>query len=230
MNAAALLSWDGTNLLIDCGRDFRQQALRFGIRRLDALVVTHNHYDHIAGIDDLRVFTARGAPPMPVYGKPEHLDYLREKTFSYLFDERLQRGGGVASLELRPTSGPFELHGVRFEPLPVQHGSAEIFGYRFLDCAYLSDVSEIPQDTEERLRGLRVLILDGLRYRPHVSHLSVLEAVATIRRLRPERAYLTHMCHDVLHADLAARLRDADGELACEVPTEPAHDGLRITL
>ena len=230
MNAAALLSWDDTNLLIDCGRDFRQQALRFGIRSLDALILTHNHYDHIAGIDDLRVFTSRGDPPMPVFGKPEHLDYLREKTFSYLFDERLQRGGGVASLDLRPTRGPFELCGVRFEPVPVRHGSAEIFGYRFLDCAYLSDVSEIPPDTEERLHGLRLLIVDGLRYRPHVSHFSVTEAVETIRRLRPERALLTHMCHDVLHADLAARLQDGAGEFACEVPIEPAHDGLQIAL
>jgi phosphoribosyl 1,2-cyclic phosphate phosphodiesterase len=230
MNAAALLRCDGKNLLIDCGRDFRQQALTFGIRSLDAVILTHNHYDHIAGIDDLRVFTARGAPPMPVYGKPEHLEYVREKAFSYLFNERRQRGGGVASLELRPTRDPFAVAGVRFEPLTVHHGSAEIFGYRFLDCAYLSDVSEIPPATLERLRGLRVLILDGLRYRPHVSHLSVTEAIKIVRNLRPSRAYLTHMCHDVLHADLTARLRAGAGDFAAPVPVRPAHDGLQIAL
>ena len=229
-NASALLRAGDVNILIDCGRDFRDQALRLGLRRVDHVLLTHIHHDHIAGIDDLRAFTSRTRMPMPVYGKDEHLAYIRDYSFRYLFDPGVQAGGGVASLDLRPLDGPLELAGVRFEPVPLIHGSAEILGYRFLDCAYLSDVSSIPEPTVRRLGGLRVLIIDGLRYRPHVSHYSVTEALAMIARLAPERAFLTHMSHDVLHSKLARELREGRGDFACPVEVEPGYDGLVLDL
>lgn len=224
-NASLLLTVDGRNVLIDCGRDFRTQALRQDLRRLDALLITHAHYDHIAGIDDLRVFTSRGRGSLPVYGRAGHLQYIREHAFRYLFDGNGHKGGGVASLDLRPIEGGAEICGVTFRPVTVLHGNSEVSGYRFRDCAYVPDVSAIPQPAMEALGGLKLLIIDALRYRPHVSHFSVDQAVAVVRRLQPARALLTHLCHDVLHGDLEARLARETG---CAVAL--AYDGLTVEL
>ena len=224
-NSSVLLAAGERRILIDCGRDFRAQALRHGLRRLDALLLTHAHYDHIAGMDDLRVFTSRGRGSLPVYGPAAHLQVVREHSFRYLFEGNGHAGGGIASLDLRPITGPVEIRGLEFRPVAVLHGNTGVFGYRFADCAYLPDVSRLPDAALEALQGLKLLIIDGLRYRPHVSHLSVDQAVAVSRTLAAERTLLTHVCHDVLHADLEARLRRETGEavgLAC--------DGLEVDL
>ncbi len=223
-NASLLVSAGESRILLDCGRDFRVQALRQRLARLDALLLTHAHYDHVAGMDDLRVFTSRGRGSLPVYGPADHLQYVREHAFRYLFEGRTaHRGGGVASLDLRPVDGPFEVCGIEFRPIPVLHGNTEVFGYRFADCAYLPDVSRLPQAAVEALGGLRLLVIDGLRYRSHVSHLSVDEALSVVRGLAPRRALLTHICHDVLHADLEARLLRENG-----ARVGVAYDGLEI--
>jgi len=225
-NASLLVSLGATNVLIDCGRDFRAQALRHHLRGLDALLLTHAHYDHIAGIDDLRVFTSRGRGSLPVYGAAGHLQYIREHAFRYLFEDNGHKGGGIASLDLRPTAAaPVAIGGVEFRPVPVLHGHSEVFGYRFCDCAYVPDVSHLPEPALDALRGLKLLIIDGLRYRPHVSHFSVDQAVSVARRLTPERTLLTHICHEVLHADLEARLLRETGQ-----SIGPAYDGLAIEL
>jgi phosphoribosyl 1,2-cyclic phosphate phosphodiesterase len=239
-NASVLLSVGESAVLIDCGRDFRTQALRAGLRRLDALIVTHSHYDHIAGIDDLRVFTTRGRGSLPVYGPRQHLDYIREHSFRYLFQGNGHEGGGVAKIDLMPVNRPFEVCGVEFLPIPVLHGNTDVFGYRFLDCAYIPDVSRVSDEARASLRGLRLLIIDGLRYRPHVSHFSIDQAVAVAKDLAPQRTLVTHLCHDVVHADLEARLASlaggvpnaaATGRQAAATPwVAPAYDGLEIPL
>ncbi len=224
-NASLLITADGGNVLIDCGRDFRTQALRQNLRRLEALLITHTHYDHIAGIDDLRVFTSRGRGSLPVYGRADHLQYIRDHPFRYLFEGNGHTGGGVASLDLRPIAASVEICGVEFRPITVLHGNSEVWGYRFCDCAYIPDVSAIPQRAIGELGGLRLLIIDGLRTRPHVSHLSVEEALAIVRRLAPARALLTHVCHEVLHARLEERLARETGSVV-----GLAYDGLTVDL
>ncbi len=229
-NASLLLAGEEGRVLIDCGRDFRQQALRHSLTGLDALLVTHTHFDHVAGIDDLRVFTAQRREPLPLRGLPEHLDYLSRYIFHYLFDGTAQKGGGITSLALTPVEGTFEAAGMLFEPLPVLHGRLGILGYRFLDCAYISDVSSIPEGTLERLQGLEVLILDALRFRPHSTHFSLEEATGIVRRLAPRRAYFTHICHDMMHAAVDPLLRDPGSPFFSGVEAHLACDGLSFTL
>ncbi len=228
-NASLMISAPGRVILIDCGRDFRSQALRFRIPRVDYVLLTHNHFDHIAGMDDLRVYNQRQSAPIPVLGKAEHLDYLQRRFYSYLFD-RPHDGGGVARLELIAVDGPFILEGIGFEPLHILHGAQEIFGYKFLNCAYLSDVSAIPRETQAGLFGLEVLILDALRYRPHDTHFSLEQALEVVRLLRPRRAFLTHICHDLKHADVEEQLKKPGGPFYTPHAVELAYDGLTLEV
>jgi phosphoribosyl 1,2-cyclic phosphate phosphodiesterase len=228
-NASLLVTVRGKNILIDCGRDFRQQALRQGLKEVDYVLVTHTHFDHIAGLDDLRVYSRRERGPIPVMGHQEHLSYLKTYIFHYLFDGSAQLGGGLADLELIALDSHFLLEGIMFEPLPVLHGRLRVLGYKFLNCAYISDVSEIPESTLKQLYGLDVLIIDALRYRPHSTHLSLDEALKLIAELKPAKTYLTHIAHDMRHSELEERLRDPDS--GCFAPgVEPAYDGLTLEL
>jgi phosphoribosyl 1,2-cyclic phosphate phosphodiesterase len=228
-NASVMLSVNGKVLLIDCGRDFRLQALRHRIPRVDYVLLTHIHFDHIAGLDDLRVYNQRQGSPIPVLGKAEHLEYLKRHPFHYMFD-RIQEGGGVADLELIAVDGCFVLEGIVFEPLPIFHGRLEILGYRFLGCAYLSDVSCIPRETMARLHDLDLLILDALRYRPHATHFSLTEALEVVRQLRPRRTLLTHVCHDLRHAEVEDLLGGPDGPYHVPLPVGLAYDGLSLVV
>ena len=217
-------------MLIDCGRDFRQQALRHDLREVDYVLLTHTHFDHVAGIDDLRVYTYSRDEPIPVLGLAEHLEYLRRYIYHYLFDEGIQRGGGVASLTLVAVRERFSLEGVVFEPLQAVHGSLPVTGYKFGGCAYLSDVSRIPQSTLQKLYGLDLLVLNALRHQPHPTHLSLGEAVELIRELRPRRTFLTHMSHDVLHAEVEEALCSAGGRYHTPHEVHLAYDGLSLEV
>jgi phosphoribosyl 1,2-cyclic phosphate phosphodiesterase len=228
-NASLLLSVGGKNILIDCGRDFRQQALRQGLKDVDYVLVTHTHFDHIAGLDDLRVFQRRERGAIPVLGSEEHLSYLRTYIFHYLFDGSAQVGGGLADLELIALDSHFLLEGIMFEPLPVLHGRLPVLGFRFLNCAYISDVSLIPEATLKRLVGLDLLIVDALRYSPHGTHFNLEQALRLIAELKPAKSYLTHMAHDIRHRELEERLRDPDGG-SYAPGVEPAYDGLSLEL
>jgi len=228
MNASLLINTYEKNILIDCGRDFREQAIRHRLKRVDHVLITHTHFDHIAGIDDLRAFTTRNKKPIPLYGKEEHLNYLRDYTYHYLFDRSAQKGGGLTELELISVDHPFRVEGIEFEPLPVLHGSLEIFGYKFAKCAYISDVSCIPEDTLDRLKGLQVLFLDALRFRPHSTHFNIDAALAVVRRLKPLKTYLTHICHDILHREVDACFRDPHSRYFSECDVQLAYDGLKI--
>jgi phosphoribosyl 1,2-cyclic phosphate phosphodiesterase len=181
--------------LVDTPTDLREQALRFGLPRLDAVVYTHPHADHVFGLDDIRIFNFRQRAAIPCYGSRETLRALR-RTFAYVF-EATQEGGGKPQLELVEIRGPFELLGRTVVPVPVWHGSMEVYGYRLGSFAYVTDCSAIPEESYRLLEGVEILILDALRYKPHSTHFSVGEAVEAAARIGAARTILTHLAHDV---------------------------------
>ena len=232
-NASLLIETGKKNILIDCGRDFRHQALREGLTRVDHVLLTHTHFDHIAGIDDLRVFHRRsghGSEGIPIYGKADHLEYIKKHIYHYLFDIPAQMGGGITQVEPVPVEEPFRAEDILFEPLPVLHGRLKIYGYRFSDIAYLSDVSHIPEKTMTRLQGLSVLIVDALRFRAHSTHFNVRQALEVVERCRPKRTYFTHICHDVLHEPVVRGFANPSSGYFTPHPVSLAYDGLSFTV
>lgn len=183
--------------IVDCGPDYRQQALTHRIDRLDGVLLTHAHFDHIAGIDDLRLYNFRQKHALPMYGMAATLDDIRRR-FDYIFDPPTE-GGGVASLDMRPVDGPFEFLGMRIVPIPVLHGRAPILGYRFGDFAYVTDAKTIPPASMDLIRGVRTLVLNALRPEPHSTHLSLSEAVDVAREIAAERTWFVHMTHHLEH-------------------------------
>lgn len=229
-NSSVMIAVRGRNILVDCGKDFRQQALRERLTRVDYVLLTHTHFDHVAGIDDLRVFNKPRGEGIPLFGRKEHLDYLKTYIYHYLFDPNVQRGGGVTELELVAVDGRFLLEGQVVEALPVFHGSLPILGYKLGGLAYLSDVSAIPNATLQRLYGLDVLVLGALRYTPHPTHFNLEQALEIVREVRPRRAYFTHMAHDLLHAEAEEQLRDAGSASAGGAEVHLAYDGLAVEV
>jgi phosphoribosyl 1,2-cyclic phosphate phosphodiesterase len=199
-----LLQFREKFVLIDTTPDFREQAIREGIRKIDAVVYTHAHADHILGIDDLRPLSYHREGKIPLYARPEAADFLR-KMFSYIFDADY-KFGGLARLELKPIDGPFELFGARIQPVPVMHGDTEIFGYRFGNAAYLTDFSTIPESSMALLEGLDVLFLDGLRHKPHPTHSTVENSIRIGDQVKAKRVFFTHICHDLPHEETNAAL------------------------
>jgi phosphoribosyl 1,2-cyclic phosphate phosphodiesterase len=199
-----LFEFGGKNVLIDTTPDFREQAIREGIRKIDAVVYTHAHADHILGIDDLRPLSYHREGKIPLYARPEAADFLR-KMFSYIFDADY-KFGGLARLDLKPIDGPFELFGVGIQPVPVMHGDTEIFGYRFGNAAYLTDFSTIPESSMPLLEGLDVLFLDGLRHKPHPTHSTVENSMRIGDQVKAKRVFFTHICHDLPHEETNAAL------------------------
>ena len=187
----------GRVVLVDTPTDLREQALRFGLPRLDAVLFTHPHADHIFGLDDIRIFNFRQGTAIPCYGSEETLGALR-RTFSYVF-EAGQEGGGKPQLDLIPVRAPFELFGRTVVPVPVWHGAMEVFGYRLGNFAYVTDCNVIPETSFELLRGVEVLILDALRYRPHSTHFSMEEALEAAERIGAQRTVFTHFSHEIDH-------------------------------
>jgi phosphoribosyl 1,2-cyclic phosphate phosphodiesterase len=182
-------------LLVDTPTDLRAQALRFGLPRVDAVLFTHSHADHIFGLDDVRIFNFRQQAAIPCFGSEPTLRNIR-RTFAYVF-ESTQEGGGKPQLDLVPVREPFEVLGRRVVPVPVWHGSMEVFGYRIGRFAYVTDCNLIPETSYRLLEGVEVLILDALRWRPHSTHFSVEEAMEAAARIGARRTILTHLTHDV---------------------------------
>ncbi|MDX1631621.1 MAG: MBL fold metallo-hydrolase [Thermoanaerobaculia bacterium] len=208
-------------VLVDTPTDLRQQALLFGLPRVDAVLFTHHHADHIFGLDEVRVFNFRQGSDIPCYGSLETLNAIR-RTFAYAFESG-QEGGGKPRLELiplDPEGGGFPLLGREIVPVPVFHGSMPVLGYRFGPFAYVTDCNRIPEESFRLLDGVEVLILGALRYRSHSTHFSIPEAVETARRIGADRTIFTHISHEVDHGDLRPPLPAPGIELG--------YDGMRI--
>ncbi len=216
---SALLEFDGRSVLIDASPDLRSQALERGVERVDAVLFTHDHADHVGGLDDLRAFNLRQRQALPCYGRPDTLEAIRAR-FSYIFSSAPALGSRPR-LELREVSGPFELWGRMIQPLDVLHGHHLITGYRVGDLAYVTDASGLPEDTYRALEGVRVLALNALRQEPHVLHFGLEQAVETARRIGAERTYLIHMGHELEHESTNAALPPG---------IELAYDGLSVCV
>jgi phosphoribosyl 1,2-cyclic phosphate phosphodiesterase len=205
LRPSILIRYTGHNVIIDTTPDFRQQALRARIERLDAILYTHSHADHILGLDDVRPFNYRQRQSIPIYGMEETLAAI-QRVFRYAFAEEPAQSS-VPRLDLHTLNGdPFDLFGLTFTPIPLIHGRSEVYGFRFGDAAYLTDHSDIPDESKRKLQNLDVLFLDALRHRPHPTHSTVARSVEWVRELAPRRAYFTHICHDLPHEATEAGL------------------------
>jgi len=223
LRPSLLLSRNGQNVVIDTTPDFRQQALRARIERLDAVLLTHGHADHIMGFDDIRPYNLRQQTALPVYSTEETFHIIR-RAFAYIFDGK-PRLSSIPSVTLLEAKAPFEVMGITFTPIPVVHGDMEVLGFRFGRAAYLTDFSSIPDSSLVLLHDLDELIIDALRDVPHPMHQTVDQALALIKRLNPRRAWFTHIAHDLPHAETNERLRKLGHS-----NVQLAYDGLEIDV
>lgn len=211
---------DGQTILIDTGPELRLQALANDIAHIDAVVFTHAHADHVAGFDDLRSFNYLNQAPLDAYADELTARLLLER-FAYAFERPFPFYGGKPDLRLHSFDADFEVGPTPFRPFPVGHGRWTVMGFRIYDLVYLTDAKVVPDSSIDVMRGAEVLVINGLRDRPHPVHLSIPEALEIIAVVRPERAYLTHLSHDVSHAATSANLPDG---------VELAYDGLTVEL
>jgi phosphoribosyl 1,2-cyclic phosphate phosphodiesterase len=221
--SGALVEAGGSSILIDTPPELRLQLIAAGVSQVDAVLYTHEHADHINGIDDLRMFSVRQRRALPVYGPPETLDRLRA-SFGYIFDDvRPYEGTSKPSLALHAIEPgtAVDVAGIAVLPLAFQHGHLRVYGYRIGGLAYITDVKSIPDAERARLQGLDVLVLNALWWRPHPTHLSIAEAIETARSLGARRTYLTHLTHETGHAELAGQLPEG---------VFPAYDGLTVEV
>lgn len=220
LRTAAMVELGGVRIVIDAGPDFRYQMLRTGVRRLDAILLTHEHKDHTGGIDDVRAFNFVDYPPtvhrVDLYAAPRAAAVVR-KDFDYAFARDKYRGVPEIALHEIDPDRPFEVRGLRIVPVRGHHSDRfEVTGYRIGPLAYLTDFKTIEEREVAKLRGVEVLVVNALRFAPHPSHFNVDEALALIRRVAPRRAYLTHMSHEMgLHAVTDPTL-PAGVHLACD--------------
>jgi phosphoribosyl 1,2-cyclic phosphate phosphodiesterase len=220
LRPSILVRYAGHGILIDTTPDFRAQALRAPIERVDAILYTHAHADHILGLDDVRPFNYRQRSAIPIYAKQDTLDAIR-RVFRYAFEPEPAQTS-IPRLKLHPIEDqPFDLFGLTITPLRVLHGEQEILGFRFGAAAYITDQSDIPEATKEKLRDLDVLFLDALRHKPHPTHSTVAQSLKWVEEFTPRQAFFTHICHDLGHAKTEAALPPG---------VHLAYDGLEIIV
>jgi phosphoribosyl 1,2-cyclic phosphate phosphodiesterase len=220
LRSSVLLSVNGKNIVIDTGPDFRQQMLREGIRHLNAVLFTHSHKDHTAGLDDVRAYNHLQQTDMPVYGTRDVHAHLRTE-FYYAFEP--VRYPGVPQLQLQEIDDtPFFIDGIEVMPLPVKHMDLPVLGFRVGDFSYITDANHIPDDTYARLRGTRVLALNALQLEKHVSHFNLEEALAVAARVGAARTYFIHISHKL------GRHQTIEKQLPA--PVRLAYDGLSVTV
>ncbi len=207
-------------ILVDTSTDLRQQCLLYGIREIDTVLYTHHHADHVHGIDELRSFNLFNETVLPVYGNAQTLRHLNIN-FSYIFGEAEQIGGGLPKLTpIILEDKTYHFGDIPVTPLDIQHGKLIINGFRFKDCAYITDCSGIPDHTREKLKGLKILILNALGFKPHSTHFNLSQALKAAKDLKPERTILTHINHKFDFEKVSRELPNG---------VELALDGMRIT-
>lgn len=212
---SALIKYGKLNILIDTATDLRQQLLREDINHIDAVLYTHSHADHMHGIDDLRVFTLRDKAAIPLYGSASTLEKIRHN-FAYIFDPDAEPSY-IPLLKTCPVADTFKLFELEVIPVPLLHGSMEVFGYRIGPLAYLTDCNLIPEESFTLLEGVTSLVIDGLRITPHKTHFNIMQAVAMAQKIGAEQTWLTHLSHEIDHTrhdkELPAGIRLAyDGQ------------------
>ncbi|HKP98326.1 MAG TPA: MBL fold metallo-hydrolase [Fibrobacteria bacterium] len=208
----------GLSAVIDVSSEFRVAALANGLKRLDFVLLTHGHSDHVSGLDDLRIFSQVSGRAMPIFSDARTLSEVRAR-FAYAFDPPKEYGGGTPQYDLREVTGAFQQGPWRIVPLPVMHGPEPILGFRVNDFAFITDVTVIPESTLALLEGLDVLVLDCLRKKPHSTHLSLDQAVAYAGRIKAGRTYFIHLTHDLEHEETERGLPEN---------VRVAYDGLEV--
>lgn len=220
LRVSVLIEWEQHAYVIDCGPDFRQQMLRAHCTKIDGILFTHEHADHTAGLDDIRPFVFRQGD-IPIYAHERVIGEL-ERRFDYIFETENRYPGAPAVITNKITNNPFEISGLSVVPINGIHYNLQVFGYRFQDFAYLTDMNAIPDNELDKLQNLEVLVINALREEPHPSHFSLSEALTIIETLKPKRTYLTHISHLLgFHDDVQQKL-PKDVYLA--------YDNLQITL
>ncbi|TWT67169.1 MBL fold metallo-hydrolase [Allorhodopirellula solitaria] len=220
---AIVVRMQNGNLLVDTPPDLRTQLLREKIPLVHAVLFTHEHVDHLYGLDDVRLFPFRLGHPMPLYCE-RHIEERIRRVYDYAFSDREPtHPGSTPQLDFVPiTHDRFQVLGADVLPIPMRHGPHfNVLGFRFGDFAYCTDTNGIPSESMKRLRGVDTLVIDALRFRPHPTHFCVEEAIEVIDEIRPRRAYLTHLCHEIDHETVESNLPEG---------VHLAYDGLRLTI
>lgn len=221
---AALIEADGSTLLVDTPPELRLQLLAAGTRRLDGVLFTHEHADHVAGIDDLRMFSLRQQAALICYGASETVEFLRS-SYRYIFDRSVTPYEGTSkprlALKVLEQGRLTSIAGLPVLPMAFEHGHSRVLGFRVGPVAYLTDVKAVPEEARAQLRGVTILVLNALWWRPHPTHLSIAEAIETARAIGARRTILTHLTHETSHADLLARLPEG---------IEPGFDGQTVEV
>jgi phosphoribosyl 1,2-cyclic phosphate phosphodiesterase len=210
----------GPAILVDTSTDLRQQALTHGVSRVDAILFTHSHADHIMGLDEVRRFNVMQKSAIPAYADERTTTDLR-RTFAYIFNPPEEKGGGIPQISLTTINGRFDVGGVAVQPVPIFHGPRPILGFRVGSFAYLTDCNRLADEAWPLLEGVDTLILDALRHRPHPTHFTVAEALQVVERVKPRQTYLTHICHDLPHEATNHSLPSG---------VALAYDGLALTI
>lgn len=220
MRTSVLVSKNGCNILVDATPELRLQCIKNNVTSLDAVLITHPHADHIFGLDDLRRFNMVQRMDIPLYGTSKTLDTIRN-AFSYVFNNESGPGGYKPRFSMNVIHGNLKIGSLSVVPIEAIHGDGQVTGYRFEKFAYITDASEIPAGSLEKLKDLDILVLGALRYIPHVKHFSIEQALRIVRQLKPRKAYFTHMCHDIEHEEDNRKL---------PAGVEFAFDGLVVEL
>ncbi len=221
LRPSLLVESNTTTIVIDTSSDFRQQMLTHQVMKLDGVVYTHHHFDHIGGFDDIRPYNFTSNSIMPIYALDRTAQALCT-TFPYAFEKPEQLGGGVPEVTLNVIDAePFTVQDIQFIPIPLYHGILRVNGYRIGNFAYCTDTNNIPEESYQLLEGVEVLILDALRYHEHPTHFTVEQAIEAATRIGAKQTYFTHIAHQILHHDLDTRLPQG---------INVGYDGLTIEL